>query len=165
MTDEDSKAENKEVSIGSAARDWWEEWRPKTQSNGRRNGDAGAFARLRRADLHAAMMEEITFDLFKKLEPVKKKLPLEIVFERAALIAAVLSHVREPDNRKLAAVAGEKSGDQCRLHPLRLRRLFATRSVPDCLTAFRRLVAVLDKKANIADLAKSLFDWPDEFAA
>lgn len=163
MTNEDSKVGSKKASIGTAAKDWWEEWRPKTQSNGRRNGDAGAFARLRRADLHAAMMEEVTFDLFKKLEPVTKKLPHEIVFERAALIAAVLTHVREHESRRVAeAAAGEKMGDQQVLHPLRLRRLFATRSAPDCLIAFRRLVALLDKKVNVADLAESLFDWPDE---
>ncbi len=161
MTDEELKFENKKTSIGFVAQKWWEDWRPKTQSNGRRSGDAGAFARLRRADLHAAMIEEVTCDLFRKLEP-ETKMPRECLFERAALIAAVLTHVREDESWKVAAAAGEKNGDQHVLHPLRLRRLFATRSAPDCLIAFRRLVALLDKKVNVADLAESLFDWPDE---
>jgi len=83
--------------------------------------------------------------------------------ERAALIAAVLAHVREDDRRKkVAAAAGEKSGDHPLLHPLRLRRLFAARIAPECLIAFRRLVALLGKEANVADLAEGLFDWPDE---
>lgn len=159
MTNEQKE---KQPTIGGVALGWWNSLQPEPQKDGRRGGNPGALARLRRADLAAAAMEEVTNDLFRKLAPVAK-LPREMLFERTALIAAVLAHVREHESQKVAAAAGEKNGDQHVLHPLRLRRLFATHSVPDCLIVFRRLVAVLDKKANVADLAESLFDWPDEF--
>jgi CRISPR system Cascade subunit CasB len=104
-------------------------------------------------------MEEVTIDLFRRLPRI---LPQDLLFERAALIAAVLAHVRIHAARKVAEAAGESiSEDRRNLHPLRLRRLFAARTPADCLIVFRRLVALLDKKANVADLAESLLDWPD----
>jgi CRISPR system Cascade subunit CasB len=127
-----------------------------------KGGNPGASARLRRADLIGASMEEVAIDLFRRLAPISK-LERETLFERTALIAAVLAHVREDNNRKVAAAAGETTGGEQRvLHPLRLRRLFAARTATECLIAFRRLVALLGKKANVADLAESLLDWPDE---
>lgn len=162
MTD---PSDQKPKTIGDIALEWWERVTPVTRTNGRRSGDAGAFARLRRADLNGAMMEEWTSELFRSLRPVAKVHP-KTLFERAALIAAVLAHVRDDDGAKrVAEAAGEKrNSDQRVLHPLRLRRLFAARNPPDCLIAFRRLVALLGKKVNVADLAESLFDWPDEMA-
>jgi CRISPR system Cascade subunit CasB len=107
-------------------------------------------------------MEEVTVDLFRRLAPLSN-LTRDVLFERAALIAAVLAHVREEDDRKVvAAAAGEKIGDdQRRVHPLRLRRLLTAQSDADCLIAFRRLVALLGKRVNVADLAESLLEWPD----
>jgi len=159
MTDESSK----KASIGGIAVGWWKEINPVMQNDGRRRGDSGAFARLRRADLPAAMIEERTYELFNKLRDLDVKISTENLFQRAALIAAVLAHVREHDpSRRVAQAAGEKIGEQRLFHPLRLRRLFTTHSMPDCLVAFRRVVAVLDRKANITDLALTLFEWPDE---
>jgi CRISPR type I-E-associated protein CasB/Cse2 len=112
--------------------------------------------------LTGAAMEEVTIDLFRRLAPISK-LPRDVLFERTALIAAVLAHVREYETRKVAEAAGEKTVDAQRVvHPLRLRRLFAARTPADSLIAFRRLIALLGKKANVADLAESLLDWPDE---
>lgn len=159
MTDE--SVEKKRI-IGGIALGWWSSLQPEPRQDGRRGGNPGALARLRRADLSAAAMEEVTFDLFRRLSPVVK-LQRELLFERTALIAAVLAHVREHDkSRKVAAAAGEKAGDQFVLHPLRLRRLFAAHTTADCLIVFRRLVALLGQRANVADLAESLFDWPDD---
>jgi CRISPR type I-E-associated protein CasB/Cse2 len=160
MTDQVAR---EQPTIGSITYRWWNTLRPESRSDGSRAGNPGALARLRRADLCGAAMEEVTIDLFKKLEPISP-LPRNLLFERAALVAAVLAHVREHDGRKVAAVAGEKmpDGEQHVLHPLRLRRLFAARNSTDCLIAFRRLVALLGNKANVADLSQTLFDWPDE---
>lgn len=155
-----NESHEEKPSVGAVARDWWKSLRPETGTQ-RRKGNPGALARLRRADLPAAALEEVTADLHRRLAAVSP-LRREALFERAALIAAVLAHAREDESRKLAAAAGEKAGDQFVLHPLRLRRLFAARSAPDCLVAFRRLVAVLRGKANVVDLAESLLDWPDE---
>jgi CRISPR type I-E-associated protein CasB/Cse2 len=154
--------EEKRPSPGLIALRWWDSLRPQSKQGGRKGGNPGALARLRRANLAGAAMEEVTIDLFKRLAGVSK-LPRDVLFERAALIAAVLAHVREEDDRKVvAAAAGEQIGDdQRRVHPLRLRRLLAAQSDADSLIAFRRLVALLGKRVNVADLAESLLDWPD----
>ena len=162
-----NESHEKKRSTGSIARDWWGWWKglqSEPRADGRRGGDPGALARLRRGDLLDAAMEEATVDLFHRLQSHPHGAILGVgLVERAALIAAVLAHVREDDRRKkVAAAAGEKSGDHPLLHPLRLRRLFAARIAPECLIAFRRLVALLGKEANVADLAEGLFDWPDE---
>lgn len=157
-----NELKEKQPTIGGIALGWWSGLQPETKQDRRRGGDPGALARLRRADLLDAAMEEVTIDLFHRLQP-HVQFGGETLVERVALIAAVLAHVREHESRKVAAAAGEKTGgDQRVLHPLRLRRLFATHSAPDCLVAFRRLVALLGKDANVADLAESLLDWPDE---
>jgi CRISPR system Cascade subunit CasB len=156
-----TEQEEKRPIVGGVALAWWSSLQPEPKHQGRRGGDAGALARLRRADLVGAAMEEVTVDFARRLAPTSNLRPDQL-FERAALIAAVLAHVRANDISKVAAAAGEKLGEDRRvLHPLRLRRLFAARTPADCLIAFRRLVALLDKKANVADLAASLFDWPD----
>jgi hypothetical protein len=111
--------EDHDKKVGDIARSWWNGLRPVHGQNGRRGGDSGALARLRRGDLLDAAMEEVTIDLFHRLEryvTIKR----QILVERAALIAAVLSHVRDDDHPKVAVAAGEKIGtDQRLLHPLR----------------------------------------------
>ena len=157
------ETKDKQPSLGRIALDWWSGLQVDSGKAARRGGNPGALARLRRADLVGAAMEEVTIDLFRRLTAISK-LPRDNLFERTALIAAVLAHVSEHETRRVAAAAGEKNGgDQRVLHPLRLRRLFAAWDMRECLIAFRRLVAVLGKKANVADLAESLLDWPDEW--
>jgi CRISPR type I-E-associated protein CasB/Cse2 len=154
--------QDKRPALGLIVLEWWSALQPHSGEGERRGGNPGALARLRRADLLGAAMEEVTIDLFTRLTSISK-LPRDILFERTALIAAVLAHVREHGNLKVAAAAGETTGDDHRvLHPLRLRRLFAAREERDCVIAFRRLIALLGKKANVADLAETLLDWPDE---
>jgi CRISPR type I-E-associated protein CasB/Cse2 len=151
----------KPATVGDIAKQWWDGLRPERKQDGRRSGNPGALARLRRADLASAAIEEVTIDLFTALAS-RSTLSRGTLFERTALVAAVLAHVRANDTRKVAAAAGTKIGDDRRvLNPLRLRRLFAARTPAECLLAFRRLVAILDRQANVDDLAESLLDWPD----
>jgi CRISPR system Cascade subunit CasB len=157
-----AKDDNKPT-IGKTALSWWSALQPNSDKATAKKGDSGALARLRRAEPIEAATEEATGDLCRRLQPLVG-LPDTAPLERAALIAAVLAHVREHDpTRKVAAAAGEMVGDERRvLQPLRLRRLLAARTPAECLTAFRRLVALLGHTANVADLAECLFDWPDE---
>lgn len=159
-------SDEKPKTIGGMALGWWNSLQPGDLRDGRRRGNPGALARLRRADLFGAASEEVTFELFQRLHSHSRGERLgNGLVERATLIAAVLAHVREHDGRRsVASTAGEKNGDQRALHPLRLRRLFAARDAVECLSAFRRLVALLGKRVNVADLAESLFEWPDEIA-
>jgi len=153
-----NNAEGKHA-IGNAARLWWRTLQPPPDHQ-TKGGNSGALARLRRSDLGTAAIEEVTSDLHRRLAPLTwlSGTPL---LERTALIAALLAHVREDDKRKVAAALGKQEDDSYLLHPLRLRRLFATHKPAACLIAFRRAIAMLGNKTNVGDLAESLFDWPD----
>jgi CRISPR system Cascade subunit CasB len=143
-----------------AALGWWSRLQPGED----RKGDTGALARLRRGGLQDAALEPATADLYRS---IKRFLPpAELVgFETAALIAAVLAHVRDHDGRQSVARAAGAAGEtSARLSPLRFRKLLAARGATDCLIAFRRLVALLDKRANVGDLAVSLVEWNKEDA-
>jgi CRISPR system Cascade subunit CasB len=140
--------------LRSAAWLWWKQLQPDSPL-----ADPGALARLRRGDLLDAALEPATADLYRAIRPV---LPgsREDAYETVALIAAVLAHVRENNSRqRVARAAGAQNGDTARVSPLRFRKILAVRGNADCLIAFRRLVALLDRSANIGDLAASLAEW------
>ncbi len=149
--------------IGKAALTWWSALQPNPDKTKVRKGDSGALARLRRSELIEAATEEATADLCRRLQSFVR-FPGTGSLERAAVIAAVLAHIREHDSsRTVATAAGQAKGDDQRvLQPLRLRRLLAATTPDESLIAFRRLVALLGHKVNVADLAECLFDWPDE---
>ena len=45
---------------------------------------------------------------------------------------------------------------------LRFRRLFQADTLDERLTGFRRLVALVGRKLNVADIATGLWHWDDE---
>ena len=142
---------------GAIAYDWWRSLQPAPDRGYK--GDTGALARLRRASLIDAMTEASVVALHRRLGLTRQQFP------RAALVACVLAHVlREPEPRlSVARAAGPSSKDENGvLSALRFRRLLAVRGEADCAIAFRRLVALLGREANIKDLAQSLLDWNDE---
>ena len=141
---------------GGIAHRWWTSLQPARERGYK--GDAGALARLRRGSLIDAMTEPETVRLHRELGLARQ------TFSRAALVACVLSHVREDQpGLKVARAAGpQSSGEAGVLSALRFRRLLNIRGEEDCSVAFRRLVALLGEKVNIADLAESLLDWNDE---
>lgn len=145
------------MSIGSVCLGWWSSLRP---DDGRR-GDPGALARLRRASLTDALMEEATVALVRALRP-EVRLPGVVLFERAALLACVLPHVREHTGGTVAAACGAPKGDRRFVSEIRLRQLFAARRPEEAHEGFRRLVALLGNVVNVPDLAESLMDWTDE---
>jgi CRISPR system Cascade subunit CasB len=144
---------------------WWESLQ-KREAKGLK-GDPGALARLRRGGLYEAALEEKTGTLYRRLAKfgsVKSETEKQRRFALAALIAAVLAHVRDDDNKSVARAAGDDGETPAVVHPLRFRRLMATRGDEDCLVAFRRLVALLGHRANVGDLALALFEWNVEDA-
>jgi CRISPR system Cascade subunit CasB len=112
---------------------------------------------LRRASLIDAMTEEVVVRLHRRLGLARQDFP------RAALVACVLAHVRDHELRlRVARAAGRPSAEENGvLSTLRFRRLLTMRGEEDCAIAFRRLVALLGGKVNVADLAQSLLDWND----
>jgi CRISPR system Cascade subunit CasB len=144
----------------AAARTWWRSLQPAEETG--RRGDRATLARLRRAGgLIQAAAEPATVDLFRKLRFERPERDLA----RAALIAAVLAHVRRDDNSETVArsIGTPRGGDgtTALLTPLRLKRLIAAREPDDLLIGFRRAVAILGDTANVKDLARQLLAWTD----
>ncbi|PZW44786.1 CRISPR system Cascade subunit CasB [Humitalea rosea] len=142
---------------------WWrglvpDQSRPNPSE---RAGDRAALARLRRcASLAEAMQEPATIALFRQCGATDEKDLVAI-----ALAAAVLAHVRrDRPGERLARQIGPDSPDKpetATLKPLRFRRLLEASEPEECLIVFRRLVALAGGEANVADLSRALFDWPD----
>ena len=151
-----------ERTLNGAALAWWSALQPSPKRDYK--GDPGALARLRRAGLQEAALEPATTLLYRRVKPFLRG-PELTGFETAALIAGVLAHVREHDKReKVARAAGAHNDDAARLGHLRFRKILAVRGAPECLSAFRLLVALLGKRANVGDLAVSLAEWNVEGA-
>lgn len=146
----------------AAAYSWWKHLQPRETDGRVVRGDRAAIARLKRAaSIMEAAAEPATADLYKKLgftDP--SNLP------RAALLAAVLAHVRKDDPRQpfAEAIGTSRSGvdTTALISPLRFKRLIAAREPDDLLIAFRRAVAILGKEANVRDLARLLLGFTDE---
>jgi CRISPR system Cascade subunit CasB len=150
----------------SGALQWHSSLTPR-EFNGRHiPGDRAALARLRRASsIMEAAVEPATADLYARLgfarQTAERDLP------RAALVAAVLAHVRANTGAPIAAAIGTPRGgadSQQKITPLRFKRLVAARTPDELLIAFRRVVAILGDQANVRDLARQLlaFTDPDE---
>jgi len=153
----------------TAVRNWWAELGPKPGTDGQpaRPGDRAALARLRRADtLLEAASEPATIDLFQKLQFDRGRADRDL--PRAALVAAVLAHVREDDRRQTiaSAIGQPRAGADgtALITALRFKRIVAARTPDELLVQFRRVVAIMDKTANVKDLARLLlaFTDPDE---
>ena len=143
---------------GPQAAAWWRELQPREKPGERRSGDRGALARLRRcATVMQAASEPATLALCRRLGTGEADL------ERAALIAAVLAHVREEHfNPTVARQIGVQQGNVAVMSDLRFRRLVQAETPDERLIGFRRLVALAGRKTNVADLAAGLWRWGDE---
>jgi CRISPR system Cascade subunit CasB len=142
------------------ARLWWKQLQPsKTDDNGYSRGDRAALAKLRRCSTWVeATAEPQTNVLFRMLGKQK-----EADLPRVAVLASVLAHVREDDkSRKVADGIGKRPGDdntEAILSENRLRRLLTATGDDEILSAFRRLVAIMGRTANVADLADNILYW------
>lgn len=143
----------------SAAAQWWREL--QGGDAGPRGKDRAALARLRRCGSVAeAMREPATFDLFRRCGGKS-----EFDLPKAALVAAVLSHVREEAPAWVARAVGPDSPDKpetAKLKPLRFRRLMEAEGEEELYTVFRRLVALMGGAANVEDLARALLYWSEK---
>lgn len=147
-----------------AAWKWWTSLQPGEH----RRADRATLAKLKRSSgLMEAASEPATADLFKKLGFDKNKAGIEL--PRAALIAAVLAHVRADLNVETLArsIGTPRGGDDTTalVTQLRLKRLIAARELDDLLIAFRRVIAILGQTANVKDVARQLLLWTDEHHA
>jgi CRISPR system Cascade subunit CasB len=151
---------------GQIARHWWGELQDTNKDGGRnRTRDPAALARLRRAAVPAAALEEpCVFDLYKRLGFGRRDIDQWLT--RVAVVAAVLAHIRSDaslsDRGYRRGFAEMLGGDNAIMRPLRFRRLLEATEDRDLLTVFRRAVALAGaKNINLGDVAASLLDWSD----
>ncbi|MBT3070570.1 type I-E CRISPR-associated protein Cse2/CasB [Rhodomicrobium sp. Az07] len=151
----------KKNAIGDEARKWWESLQPaKSGEDANGGGNRAALAKLRRCSTWIeAAAERETALLFRRVGSGNEQRLC-----RAAVLAAVLAHVRENETTKIASSVGPQKGDEAtaQLSQLRLRRLLTASGDDEILTAFRRLVALKGGKANVADLAEIILNWHRE---
>jgi CRISPR type I-E-associated protein CasB/Cse2 len=135
---------------------WWHKMHPDKQSGER--GDRAGIARLRHAvSVMEASMEPAVIGLCRDLDAGPSDL------SQVALIAAVLADLRETSSGESIAKALGYPEDTPPCSALRFRRMLEARDLDVQLTAFRRALALLKHKGNLADLVDSLLDWNDPY--
>lgn len=151
--------------IAEAARSWWQIHRP--EGRGERRGDPSAFARLRRAARTVdALAEPATVVLWRMLpEEWRERSEREEKLARTAALAHVLAFVREdePGVHPMRRLGPERSGapETAKLKPMRLRQLLAAREPDELAQAFRRLVALADRRIDVGEIAVAMLLWGD----
>ncbi len=145
-----------------AAFNWWNSLQPfRTEDDRYRHpGDRATLARLRRCGTPMeAAAEPATADLFRKLGYRSPECDLA----RVAALAAVLAGVRDDrESVKLARALGPPRGgkpEDALLKPLRFKRLMGARGAEELLIGFRRAIQILNRKANVKDIAALMLAW------
>lgn len=155
-------------SRGARALGWWRRHCDPANVH----ADPATRARLRRARSHLDVLR-ITpaVVLARQMGAAPRDHPAPEWRMHAALdLARVLAHVREHDPRHPMQVAGwqqfpgdhteSDAGDaRPRLSEARFRRLLETGEGEEKVLAFARLIALLDGKANVAQIASDFLDW------
>lgn len=140
---------------GDIFADWWQGLQH----------DPGARARLRRCRSPAEVMLEPGFhrllNRFATLAARNGDTLGEGDIGRLAAIAGLLAHVSTPASKSLAEQMAEPKAGRPVLSPLRFRRLLKE-PFEDFFPAMVRVIRLLDKKANVRDLAESVFYWGDK---
>ena len=136
------------------ARRWWAEL--AGASAGKKGGDPGALARLRRARTPVeAVLDPEARELVRRIGATHPSRAL-----RVARLATLLAHVREDDpGRPVARALGGPDEESRTMQPARFRRLMLSESDEELFVGLRRALTMLDRKANVADLAKTWLDW------
>lgn len=153
------------------AAEWWREMSFERTGGGlRRAGGAkrAALAQLRRAagPIDALAVPE-AIDLYRRLRPVDRGVTSDFP-DRVAATAVALASLRpelenlRPDRRvpRVFARRSFDDADSAALSQARFRRLLQADGV-ELLDAFRRLVRLLDGRAEPGSLADAILHWDD----
>jgi CRISPR system Cascade subunit CasB len=102
-------------------------------------------------------------DLLRRLEEIAGNIDSDRKIRNIAVIVGVLSDVRDETETSVAqSMARSRSGVEApRVSPQRFRRLLASRDPEEIMTAFKRMIRLLDNSVNIQDLARRLYWWND----
>ena len=154
-----------------AAAEWWREMNFERRGDGlRRAGGAkrAALAKLRRASgpIDALATPE-AIDLYRRLCQAGRQVDRDFPDRVAALAVALANLKPELENlgndRRVPRVFGRKTFDDpesASLSEARFRRLLQAEGA-ELLDAFRRLVRLLDGRAEPGSLADAILHWDD----
>jgi CRISPR system Cascade subunit CasB len=136
--------------VGGICHDWWRSYLNKDIGSGRT-----ARAKLRRASTPAEVLATAeVHDLYAALGR-------NIAPDRLSLIAIALAQL-EADGETAARRFGQKGGGDSRvLSELRFQNLIRTTDPTALIIPLRRALAIIDKKANIRQLASDLYYWSE----
>lgn len=129
---------------------WWQD----LEEN---RGDRAALRRA--ASIDQAMFNPGFHRLWRSLKGTSWNRP-----ERVALIAALAARIREhkPDKPFAAQLGSPPAGrEKAALSGLRFRRLLQSREPAQLLQGCTRAIAMTNNRANILDLADSVYWWND----
>lgn len=142
-----------------AAFEWWQ---TLTEQDGHRSGPnlRGDRADLRRARQAADVYANPSFHaLLRRLGPSASA--DDRLARSAAVLAAILARVDRHQDGGFARQAAT-GDDGPKLSELRFRRLLQKETAEDLQSDLSRAVQVLDKAADVRDLARSILRWNDE---
>lgn len=131
--------------------DWWRRLNPL---DGVQPGaHKAALARIRRAATPTEVL----------LEPEALRLVARLPFspDRAAVLAGVLAHVRETEERSVASAIGRSALDDeqsAAMSEGRFRRLMQSRD-DELMEAMRRLVRLRKACVNVTNLSDAILNW------
>jgi len=157
----DEKAESKKPV--HPARKWW---RSMTGWPSGHNADRGSLAKLRRCRAPNDILAiSAAFSLIQRLPPPEWVTNDRFWEDRVAVLAVVLSHIRDDESsRRAARSIGRKSlsdEESALLSEGRFRRLLQSEGNQELLTNFVRLVRHMKGKANVEDMTKTILYWGD----
>ncbi len=123
--------------------------------------DKGERATLRRAaNLTGVMLSPAFHRLLNELRRAGFGVP-ENRYPKLAAIAGLAARVRSDDGETLATSMGtpKMNGGKAVVSELRMRRLLACDDIEELYTLLRRALALLDNRANLGDLAATVWNW------
>jgi CRISPR system Cascade subunit CasB len=124
--------------------------------------DKGERAELKRAENPLRVVFSPAYhDLLHRLQADGYGLSLRNR-ERLALLAGLAAHIEDPTpTLRLATQMGsaQPGGDKAIVSEIRFRRILATDDLGDLYVQLRRVISLLNGKANLFDLAQILFLW------
>ncbi len=145
-----SKEKTEYEVLWEAIEDWWRDLQK----------DPGRRAELRRA--HSVDVVPLLPAYYSLLQSLRSTtLPRTVKPSRLPIVAGVLAHVRENDNRPVAIAMAEDHAGRPRVSDLRFRRLLKVDNDADLYMLMVRMVRLLGGAANVQDLTKALIFWND----
>jgi len=133
---------------------WWE-------SLDKHRGDR---ARLRRAERPDDVL--LTEPFFRFLQQMPEEWAKPEAFLSSAIVAAALSHVKEPRDGETFATQlalPKQDGKKARMSELRFQQLQKSRDPEEFFRRLLRAIHLAESKVNILSLAESILHWMNEY--